>query len=451
MSIIRRFSNYSLFACVLGLTVLGTTADQKVRSATMVTAVQQGAVCVAAQMNGRDIGAKINACDAQLGKARGTIRLSGGGTIATPVVISPNHTLQVVSGVYRATNDGAVIRLKDDSSLICDSWDAVLQESTGKNDAGSVKPFVIVAAYNGSTLDAPNGTLTKNLVVKGCHFKGARPDFDSTSQTVALANCHNCSATNNWLDGTRTIGIQTGGGSAQGNYADNVIISKNQFTTVASQNIAVVNSTNVQVIDNTIKSPGQDNGPGVVPIDVEPNVGDRIVNVKIANNLIDMSTTAIDASGAKALHGIAINNNNGAAPFTGVEVSRNTIYGANLNDPNNHISGGLILLRQAQNTVVSNNTLRRGTYCILLDSGSSRNTITGNQLSTCGSGSSEPIRILDSSNNQFLENKLWADPANFMDFNHLSRNIVERGDSNNNIFRGNYANIALTGRGSRKQ
>jgi len=173
--------------------------------------------------------------------------------------------------------------------------------------------------------------------------------------------------------------------------------------------------------------------------------------LQIANNLIDMTTTAIDASGVKALHGIAINNNNGAAPFTGVEVSRNTIYGANLNDPNNHISGGLILLRQAQNTLVSNNSLRRGTYCILLDAGSSKNTITGNQLSTCGSGSSEPIRILDSSNNQFLDNKLWADPANFMDFNHLSRNIVELGTSNNNTFRGNDALIALIGRGSRKQ
>ena len=58
---------------------------------------------------------------------------------------------------------------------------------------------------------------------------------------------------------------------------------------------------------------------------------------------------------------------------------------------------------------------------------------------------------MDSSNNQFLENKLWADPANFMDFNHMSKNIVEVGTSNNNTFRGNDANIALTGRGSRKQ
>src|SRR6266550_36867 len=93
MSIIRRSSHYSLFAGMLVVTVLGTTAYQKVRSATMVTPLQD-AVCIASQMNGRDIGAKINACDARLGTARGTIRLSGGGTIATPVVISPNHTLQ---------------------------------------------------------------------------------------------------------------------------------------------------------------------------------------------------------------------------------------------------------------------------------------------------------------------------------------------------------------------
>jgi parallel beta-helix repeat protein len=451
MSNIRRALSYSLFAGMLVVAVLGTTPYQKVHSETAYSSFQQGAVCVASQMPGQDVGAKINACDARLGGAKGTIKLSGGGTIATPVVISSNHTLQVVSGVYRATNDGAVIRLKDDSSLVCDSWDAVLLESTGKADGGSVKPFTIVTAYNGSSPGSPNGSLTRNLVVKGCHFKGARQDFDSASQTVALGNCHNCSATNNWLEGTRTIGIQVGGGSALGNYADNVIISRNQLTTVASQNLAVVNSTNVQVIDNKIIAPGQAGGPGVVPIDVEPNVGDRIANVKISNNLVDATNTAIDASGSKGLHGIAINNANGASPFTGVEVTHNTVYGGNFNDPNNHISGALILLRSAQNTVVSNNTLRRSTYCILLDYGSSRNTIIGNQLSTCGSGSSEPVRILDSSNNEFVNNKLWADPSNFIDFSAVSTNIIERGTSNNNIFRGNDAHVILSGRQSRQQ
>jgi hypothetical protein len=164
-----------------------------------------------------------------------------------------------------------------------------------------------------------------------------------------------------------------------------------------------------------------------------------------------MTNTVIDASGQKALHGIAINNSNQANPFTGVEVSKNTVYGGLFNEPYNHVSGGLILARAAQNTLISNNTLRRGTYCILIDYGSSKLTVVGNQLSTCGSGSSEPMRIVDSSDNQILNNKLWADPANFMDFNHLSRNIVEMGTSDNNIFRGNDAVVGLRGRRSRKQ
>lgn len=410
-----------------------------------------GSACLASQMPGNDVGAKINACDAKLGTTKGEILLSGGGTISTPIIISSNHTLRISSGNYKATNNGPVIRLKDNSSLSCDSLDAVLEESTGKNGDGGVKPFTIVAAYNGTSLDSLNGTLAQNLVIKGCHFRGARSDFDSVSQTIALANCHNCSVTNNWLEATRTIGIQTGGGSSMGNYADNVIIARNLLTTVASQNIAIVNSSNVQVIDNIIKAPGLANGPGVVPIDIEPNVGDRILNVKIVSNLIDMSNTVIDASGAKGLHGIAINNLNQANPFAGVEVSKNTVYGANLKDPYNHISGGLILVRGAQNTLIENNLLRRGTYCILVDYGSSKITVNRNQLSSCGSGSSEPIRIVDSSNNQFLDNKLWNDPANIHDFSQISRNIVELGTSNYNTFKGNDAVIGLSGRGSRKQ
>lgn len=446
--IIRSFSLFVISLALVSAAGLGLPAAQKVQTGARVQPASGGA-CFPAQMRGNDVGARINACDAKLGSSKGEIVLSGGGTISTPVIISSNHTLRVSAGIYKATNDGAVIRLKDDSSLVCDSWDAVLEESTGRNGEGGVKPFTIVAAYNGTSLDSLNGSLARNLVIKGCHFRGARSDFDSVSQTVALGNCHNCSVTNNWLEATRTIGITTGGGSSMGNYADNVIIAKNLLTTVASQNIAVINSSNVQVIDNIIRAPGLANGPGVVPIDVEPNVGDRIANVKIANNLVDMTNSVIDAFGTKALHGITINNLNEAKPFTAVEVSGNTVYGANLKDPLNHISGGLILVRGASNTVISNNTLRRGTYGILIDSGSSRNKVFANQLSSCGSGSSEPIRIVDSSNNEILDNKLWNDPANIHAFNTISRNIVEMGASDNNIFRGNDAVVSIVGRRSR--
>jgi|KBSSwiStaDraftv2_1062776.scaffolds.fasta_scaffold23624_6 hypothetical protein len=446
----RNVLRRTVLPSLIFLSVLGAAVAQIVQPKPSTVQTANNSVCLVSQMRGSDLGAKINACAAQLGNRGGTIRLSGGGTIATPVVIASNQTLQIASGIYRATNDGAVIRLRDNSSLICDSWDAVLLESTGHNDSGGIKPFTIVAAYNGTSLDAPNGSQANNLVVKGCHFKGARSDFDSTSQTVSLSNCHNCSVTNNWLEATRTIGIQTGGGASLGNYADNVIISKNLLTTVASQNLAIVNSNNVQMVDNTMKAPGQAGGPGVVPIDVEPNVGDRISNIKIANNMVDMTNTVIDSSGAKGLHGIVINNLNAAKPFNGIEVTRNTVYGGNLNDVYNHVSGGLILARSAQNTVISNNILRRGSYGILIDSGSSSLKVSGNQLSSCGSGSTEPIRIVDSSNNEILDNKLWNDPANIHPFNEVSKNIIEMGDSDNNIFRGNDAVVHLTGKRSRK-
>ena len=448
--IIRSFSLFTMSVAFVSAAVLGLPAAQKVQTGARPQPSASGR-CLAAGMKGNDVGAKINACDAKLGSNQGEILLSGGGTISTPVIISSNHTLRVSGGIYKATAGGPVIRLKDDSALVCDSLDAVLEESTGKNGEAGVRPFTIVAAYAGTSLDSLNGTLTRNLSIRGCHFRGARSDFDSASQTITLGNCHNCSVTNNWLEATRTIGIQTGGGSGMGNYADNVIIAKNLLTTVASQNIAVVNSSNVQVTDNTMRAPGLANGPGVVPIDIEPNVGDRIVNIKIANNLVDMTNTVLDASGAKALHGIAINNLNRANPFTGVEVSKNTIYGAGLKDPYNHISGGLILVRAASNTLISNNILRRGTYCILIDSGSSKVTVSGNQLSTCGSGSTQSVKIVDSSNNLFLENKLWGDPANQFDLSQIARIIVEMGASNNNTFRGNDAVISLSGRGSRKQ
>src|SRR6266545_63675 len=147
--IIRSFSLFTMSLAFVGAAVLGLPADQKVQKGERLQSALSGA-CLPSQMRGNDVGAKINACDAKLGSGKGTIRLTGGGTIATPVVISPNHTLQVVSGTY-----------------------------AGKNDAGGVKPFTIVAVYNGTTADAPNGSLARNVVVKGCHFKGARADFDS--------------------------------------------------------------------------------------------------------------------------------------------------------------------------------------------------------------------------------------------------------------------------------
>src|SRR6266853_701526 len=162
-------------------------------------------VCSVEKMTGGDVGAKINACDHVLGLQKGEIRLTGGGQIATQVVISSGHTLRIVSGNYSATTNGAVIRLKDDSSLTCDSWTPTLEESKGT--VAVTSPFTIVTPYNGASADAPNGSLSQNISIKGCHLKSARTDFNSAPPAIHLGNCHNCRVEGNWLESTRSIGI----------------------------------------------------------------------------------------------------------------------------------------------------------------------------------------------------------------------------------------------------
>ena len=186
--IIRTFSLFPISLAFVVAALLGLPADQKVQTGRGVPLAQSGP-CLPAQIRGSDAGAKINACDAKLGVNKGAILLNGGGTISTSVRPSSNHTLRVASGIYKATNDGATIRLKDNSSLVCNSWDAILEESTGRNGEGGVKPFTIVSAYAGFSRDSLNGSLARNLVIQGCHFRGARADFDSASQTVAIGNC----------------------------------------------------------------------------------------------------------------------------------------------------------------------------------------------------------------------------------------------------------------------
>ena len=439
---------FKLLALVLGTCALSSTLSaQNVQTTDERITPPSPAdrVCVAAQQAGADVGAKVNACDASLGTAKGEIWLTGGGTISTAVVVGSNHTLRVMSGDYPATVNDAVIRLRDNAALVCDSWGPTLRESTGSAGAGS--PFTIVTPYNGSSGDSPNGALAQNIVVRGCHFKGARSDFNSAPQTVALGNCKNCQATNNWLESTRTIGIQAGGGSMSGNYAQNVLISGNLLTGVASQNIAVTNAEGVVVSDNTMRSPGQTGGPGVTVIDVEPNTGDRTKSVTISGNLIDASN---GASGLTT-NGIAVQNSVGATPFGPVDVNSNTVVAADhSNTLGNNILFANILVRTASNVKVAGNHLQRGNRCIVVDFGASGVTVERNTLASCGTPSSFSMSIDDSTSNKVFDNYLYNQPNDGLNLgDSITRNIVETGSSNNNVYAGNYAGTSLAGSGSR--
>lgn len=396
---------------------------------------QRTRIVYAEKYPGADIGMKINAADAALGAIPGEIRVASGGNIATQINISSNHTLHFTGGTYTATTNSSVIRLKDNSALECDNWDAVLQESTGK--AGSSSPFSIVRDYNG---DVDNYAQSQNIAVRGCHFKGARKDFNSVPQTIGLGNCKNCQVTNNWLDATRTIGIQAGGGSRLGFYASNVLIAHNLLTEVASQNIAVTNGDDVIVDANVMRTPGQLGGPGVSVIDVEPNSGDRLRNIRLSNNRIDatLSTTFT------VTNGIAVQNYN-TTNYGPVEVVGNTLIGATHETPkNDYIIYAGILVNNAPNVRIRNNYIQRVPWGIKLNPGADGFVIVGNELSSCGSGSTYAVSVVDASNGLVANNYLHEGVGDQVSVGVTALQIVENtfgGPLKGNAYSNNYGAV----------
>jgi hypothetical protein len=479
-------------------------------------------VCNAAQMAGADIGAKINACDATLGPAGGEIVLTGGGNIATNVVISSYHTLRVASGVYTATVHNIPIRLKDNASVVCDNWDAVLQESTGAFINNS--PMTIIAAFNGSGVEpgAGNGeNNANNISVRGCHFRG-KPDLVTTasikagSSTVTVASpvmselltgaqtqhriiitgagaagglfnaqlmttptkttatldktagttvtnaparikyfgsayltlnlgaCQNCEASNNWFDTTHSIATGIGGGSNYGKFSKNVTIKDNLFSDVHFVSIAVTNAVNSAVLNNRIVRPGQDGGSATVPIDVEPNIGDRISGLVIDGNIIDTTESGlnVETNSQRVAHGIVIQNgNNNTRPgkiFENVVVSNNRVIGAKLSLSGYRlVSGAGILVREANGVTVKNNYVQSTNHCVRVDFASTSNTVVGNQCNSTGSGSTPAIEIADSGGNRISGNTMYADPADKFGASTNALLIAETGRSNGNVIDAN--------------
>lgn len=479
-------------------------------------------VCQVSRMAGADIGAKINACDASLGAGKGEIVLTGGGNIATQVIISGNHHLRVTSGTYTSTVNGVTIRLKDFSSMACDSWSPVFVESTGV--FGVQSPMTIIAAYygSGSEKGAANGETNSNsITVKGCHLQG-KPDvtarvsitagsskvtsssamftaamvdpntrhrisidgagasggrfvanlmttlnsqtatLDKNAQTtvtnatarinhfgsaylaLSLGDCQNCEISGNWFERTHSIATGIGGGSNYGKYARNVVVRDNLFTDVHFVNIAITNAVNGSVLNNRIERPGQDGGSVSVPIDVEPNVGDRISGLVIDGNIVDTTESGlnVETNSQRVAHGIVVQNgNNNTTPgkiFENVVVSNNRIIGAKLSLSGYRlVSGAGILVREANGVTVKNNYVQSTNHCIRVDFSSTANTIVGNQCNSTGSGSTPAIEIANSNGNRIHDNKMYADAADKFGASTNALLISETGTSTGNTFGAN--------------
>ncbi len=330
---------------VFGVAVLIITSLVFVASAQR----QTGRVVVANDYPGQDLGAKINAADRALGSQPGEIVVRNGGTIATQVILSSNHVLRLARGTYVTKTRNIPILMKPRSSLIGSGWDSIIVESTAPGQ------FVVISAYNNSVL---NGSADSDLLIRDVQIKGANPGFNSTPQAISLGNCSNCLVDKVWINGTRSIGIQLGGSSIKGHFADNSKVTNCLFTRVASQNLALVNGRNIVFEGNRFMTSGQRGGPGNTNIDVEPNNHtDRLQNVVIRNNLIDLRNSEMIPTG----NGIIVQATTGT-PFVGpILIENNTLIGGN-NSGNitNHMSNGIYVFGETmKDVIIRNNEITR--------------------------------------------------------------------------------------------
>ena len=283
--------------------------------------------------------------------------------------------------------------MKPRSSLIGSGWEqSIIVESTVP------KQWTVISAYNNSIL---NGSADSDLAIRDVQIKGANPLFNSAHQAISLGNCSNCTVDKVWINGTHAIGIQLGGSSSNGHFADNSRVTNCLFTKVASQNLALVNGRNIVFEGNRFLATGQRGGPGSTNIDLEPNMPtDRIQNVTIRNNFIDVRESDVPTSG----NGILAQATTGTTLVGPILIEQNTVIGgSNQGTITNILSNGIYVFGPTMRDVtIRNNTITRtGQSGIRIEG--DRIVVENNKLTDVGGGGL-PGFVVITSNSRVVNN-----------------------------------------------
>ncbi|HEU4597569.1 MAG TPA: right-handed parallel beta-helix repeat-containing protein [Pyrinomonadaceae bacterium] len=389
-----------------------------------------GRVVYADQFPGADLGARINAADASLGAAAGEIVARGGGRISTQIVISSGHTLRLEAGTYAPVTNVHPILLKPRSSLVGAGWDkTIILESTAKDQ------FTVISAYHNAQR---NGSADSDLNLRDFQVRGANPGFNSAHQAVSLGNCSRCTVERVWINGTRSIGIQYGGSSSMGHWAEDSKVVNCLFTRVASQNLALVNGRNILFENNRFIAPGQAGGPGSTTIDLEPNeVADRLENVIIRNNFIDGKDSEMETAG----NGIVVQATTGTPHVGNILVEGNTIIGG-YNTPTkvtNKMSNGVYVFGGTMKDVrvVNNRITRMGQAGLNMEGANLQ--VLNNQMTDVGGGGTPGFIIV----NVYGNSRIEGNSNHWTGHGPSDGRMVIRGETRGTVF-GNNPGFVVT-------
>lgn len=302
-------------------------------------------------------------------------------------------------------------------------------------------PAIEIFQALGDTIGSHTGA-ARDIAVIGFHIKGRQRVYDGgIRSTILFGNCVRCTAQNNYLEDTGSIGITFGGSALEkNNYANQGLIWHNVASGVAAANFAAINSENLLVVENYVRRPGHHNplfGGGVCGFDLETNsVADHSKNISVFNNLFDYEEAANDSIGnAMCLQDPYLGQNHGK-----VTAANNVaIGGRGEHSDHRYMSNGIFLVGLKKCEIVNNYVFRTGQNALQAYSLDGC-LIQDNDFESTGGGGNPTIMLTNVSNSIFRRNNYRARPG--MTINTQAGMVDKCGKAN--VFEDNRTDGVLT-------
>ena len=273
-------------------------------------------------------------------------------------------------------------------------------------------PAIEVFQALGDTVGSHTGS-ARDIAVIGFHIKGRQRIYDGgVRATILLGNCVRCTAQNNYLEDTGSIGITFGGSALEkNNFSNQGLIWHNVASGVAAANFASINSENLLVVENYVRRPGHHNprfGGGVCGFDLETNsTADHSKNIGVFNNLFDYEGASMESAGtALCLQDPYYGANHGK-----VTAANNVaIGGRGEYSGHRYMTNGLFLVGLKKCEIINNYVFRTGQNAIQAY-GLDGCLVQDNDFESTGGGGNTTVMLNGALNSIFRRNHFRSRPG----------------------------------------
>jgi hypothetical protein len=303
-------------------------------------------------------------------------------------------------------------------------------------------PFPAIEVFQalGDSVASHTGS-TRDIAVIGFHIKGRQTVYDGgVRSTILFGNCVRCTAQNNYLEDTGSIGIIFGGSALEkNNYSNEGLIWHNVTSGVAAANVAAINSENLLVVENYVRRPGHRNprfGGGVCGFDLETNSpADHSKNIGVYNNLFDFEDAAFDSAG----NAICLQNPYPGPNLGKVTAANNVAIGGRADLVHHYMSNGIFLVGLKKCEIISNYVFRTGQNALqayALDGC----LIQDNDFESTGGGGNSTVMLNGVLNSIFRRNDFRSRPGLMLNVQGGFTDKCGKG----NVFENNHTDGVLT-------